>query len=153
MIAKKPICAYCHNAFNPSPLHPKQTVCTSPECQRCRRSDSHSKRIATDPDYRQACLESRKKWRDNHPGYQRSYRSKHQAYVEENRRKQKQRNQKRQLALIVKNNSAIDLKRLPARVWMTGPGLEMIVKNNLAISQVMIFQTLGKSEGASLMRL
>jgi len=30
---------------------------------------------------------------------------------------------------------------------MTGPGLEVIVKNNLAISQVMIFQTLGESEG------
>jgi len=39
------------------------------------------------------------------------------------------------------------VKRLPARVWMTGPGLEVIVKNNLAISQVMIFQTLGESEG------
>jgi hypothetical protein len=153
MIAKKPICAYCHKTFNPSPFHPKQTVCTSPDCQRRRRSDSHRKRIATDSDYRQACLESRKKWRDNHPGYQRSYRSKHEAYVEQNRQKQQQRNQKRQLALIVKNNLAIDLKRLPARVWMTGPGLEVIVKNNLAISQVMIFQTLGKSEGARPMRL
>jgi len=40
---------------------------------------------------------------------------------------------------------AIDLKRLPARVWMTGPGLESIVKNNLAISQVVIFQTVGES--------
>ena len=147
MIARKPVCAYCHNAFNPSPFHPKQSVCKSPECQRRRRSDSHRKRIATDSDYRQACIESRKKWRDNHPDYQRSYRSKHEAYVEQNRQKQHQRNQKRQLALIVKNNLAIDLRRLPARVWMTGPGLEAIVKNNLAISQVMIFQTLGESAG------
>ena len=121
MIARKPVCAYCHNAFNPSPFHPKQSVCKSPECQRRRRSDSHRKRIATDSDYRQACIESRKKWRDNHPDYQRSYRSKHEAYVEQNRQKQHQRNQKRQLALIV--------------------------KNNLAISQVMIFQTLGESAG------
>lgn len=145
MIARKPVCTYCHKAFNPSPFHPKQTACGSPECQRRRRSDSHRKRIATDSDYRQACIESRKKWRDNHPGYQRSYRSKHEAYVERNRQKQQQRNQKRQLALIVKNNLAIDLKRLSARVWLTGPGLEVIVKNNLAISQVMIFQTLGES--------
>jgi hypothetical protein len=145
MIARKPVCDYCHNAFNPSPFHPKQTVCGSPACKRRRRSHSHRKRIATDSDYRQACIESRKKWRDNHPGYQRSYRSKHEAYVQQNRQKQHQRNQKRQLALIVKNNLAIDLKRLSARIWMTGPGLEAIVKNNLAISQVMIFQTLGES--------
>jgi len=47
--------------------------------------------------------------------------------------------------LIVKNNLAIDVKRLPAEVWMTGPGLDVIVKNNLAISQVVIFQTFGES--------
>jgi len=47
--------------------------------------------------------------------------------------------------MIVKNNLAIDLKRLPAEVWMTGPGLDGIVKNNLAISQVLIFQTDGES--------
>jgi hypothetical protein len=137
MIARNPVCLYCQNTFNPSPFHPKQTVCASPECQRRRQSDYHRKRVAADSDYREACIESRKKWRDNHPGYQRSYRSKHKAYVQ----------QKRQLALIVKNNLAIDLKRLSARVWMTGPGLEAIVKNNLAISQVMIFQTLGESAG------
>jgi hypothetical protein len=147
MIARNPVCLYCQNTFNPSPFHPKQTVCASPECQRRRQSDYHRKRVAADSDYREACIESRKKWRDNHPGYQRSYRSKHEAYVQQNRQKQHQRNQKRQLALIVKNNLAIDLKRLSARVWMTGPGLEAIVKNNLAISQVMIFQTLGESAG------
>jgi hypothetical protein len=49
--------------------------------------------------------------------------------------------------LIVKNNLAIDLKQLPARVWMAGPGLDEIVKNNLAISQVVIFQTDGESKG------
>jgi hypothetical protein len=147
MIARNPVCLYCQNTFNPSPFHPKQTVCASSECQRRRRSDYHHKRIAADSDYRQACIESQKKWRDDHPDYQRRYRSKNEAYVERNRQKQQARNQKRQLALIVKNNLAIDLKRLSARVWMTGPGLEVIVKNNLAISQVVIFQTLGESEG------
>jgi hypothetical protein len=47
--------------------------------------------------------------------------------------------------MIVKNNLAIDLKRLPAEVWMTGPGLDEIVKNNVAISKVLIFQTDGGS--------
>jgi len=44
---------------------------------------------------------------------------------------------------------AIDLKQVPAQVWMTGPGLEGIVKNNLAISQVLIFQTPGESGGCA----
>jgi hypothetical protein len=147
MIDSKPICTYCHNTFTPSLFHPKQTTCTSLECQRHRKNDSHRKRITADPDYRKTCIDSRKKWRDNHPDYQRDYRSKHEAYVEQNRRMQQQRNHKRQLELIVKNNLAIDLKRLPARVWMTGPGLETIVKNNMAISQVIIFQTVGESMG------
>jgi hypothetical protein len=47
--------------------------------------------------------------------------------------------------MIVKNNLAIDVKRLPAEVWMAGPGLDGIVKNNLAISQVLIMQTVGGS--------
>lgn len=145
MKARKPICPYCHQPFDPSPFHPRQTVCLSPECQSRRRSDYHSKKIASDPDYRQVCLESQKKWRERHPDYQRSYRSRHEAYAERNRQKQWGRNQKRKLSLIVKNNLAIDLKRLPAEVWMAGPGLEVIVKNNLAISQVVIFQTLDAS--------
>jgi hypothetical protein len=57
------------------------------------------------------------------------------------------RNHKRKLSLIVKNNLAIDVKRLATEVWMTGPGLDAIVKNNIAISQVLIFQTVSESGG------
>ncbi len=148
MKVRKPVCPYCHKPFDPSPFHPKQAVCLSPECQRRRRGDYHRNKIATDSDYGQACADSRKKWRDNHPGYQRRYRSMHEEYCEQNRQKQQGRNQKRKLSLIVKNNLAIDVKRLPAEVWMTGPGLDGIVKNNLAISQVLILQTVGGSEMA-----
>ena len=147
MIDSRPICTYCHNHFTPSLFHPHQTTCTSPECQRRRKNDSHRKKIETDPDYKKTCIESRKKWCDNHPDYQRSYRLKHEAYVEQNRQMQQQRNHKRQLELIVKNNLAIDIKQLPARVWMTGPGLEAIVKNNIAISQIVIFQAVSESRG------
>lgn len=145
MRARKPVCPHCHQPFDPSPFHPKQTVCNAVDCQNRRRSECHCNRIATDSDYHRACLESQKKWRENHPHYQQGYRSTHEAYVEQNRQMQRGRNQKRKLSLIVKNNLAIDLKRLAAEVWMTGPGLEGIVKNNLAISQVVIFQTLGES--------
>ncbi len=148
MKVRKPVCLYCHKPFDLSPFHPKQGVCLSPECQRHRRSDYHRNKIATDSDYRQVCADSRGKWRENNPGYQQLYRSTHEEYCEQNRQKQQGRNQKRKLSLIVKNNLAIDVKRLTARVWMTGPGLDEIVKNNLAISQVLICQTVGGSEVA-----
>jgi hypothetical protein len=148
MKVRKPVCLYCHKPFDPSPFHLKQAVCFSPECQRRRRNDYHRNKIATDPDYRQDCADSRKKWRGNNPGYQQRYRSRHEEYCEQNRQKQQGRNQKRKLSMIVKNNLAIDVKRLPAKVWMTGPGLDEIVKNNLAISQVLILQTVGGFEAA-----
>jgi hypothetical protein len=146
MNSRKPRCPYCHKPFKPSRFHPNQKVCHSPECQRKRRKDYHRKKIVIDPEYRQVCADSRKKWRENHPGYQQLYRSQHKEYCEQNRLKQHERNQKRQLSIIVKNNMAIDIKRLPAKVWMTGDGLDEIVKNNLAISQVLILQTVGGSE-------
>jgi hypothetical protein len=68
-------------------------------------------------------------------------------YVEQNRKSQRRRNQSAGSRLIVKNNLAVDVKRLPAAVRMTGPGLEAIVKNNLAISQVVVFQTVDECRG------
>jgi hypothetical protein len=144
MNTRKPVCLYCHKPFDPSPFHPQQAVCLSVLCQRRRRRDYHRKIITADPDYRQSCIDSQKKWRENNPDYQSRYRCGHEAYCDQNRQKQRIRNQKRKLSLIVKNNLAIDVKRLPAEVWITGPGLEWIVKNNLAISQVLIFQTDGE---------
>ncbi len=143
MKARKPVCPYCRKSFEPSPFHPKQAVCLSPACQRRRRNDYHRSRIATDAAYRQQCAESRKLWRESHPDYQKHYRKTHEAYTEQNRAKQRRRNQKRRLALIVKNNLALDVKRLPAQVWMAGPGLDAIVKNNLAIPEVFILHAVG----------
>ena len=150
MKARKPVCPYCCKLFEPSPFHPKQTVCLSQACQRRRRSDYHRNKIATDTAYRQQCVDSRTKWRENHPDYQRLYRNTHQAYTEQNRAKQRQRNKKRKLALIVKNNLALDVKRLPAEVWMAGPGLDAIVKNNLAIPEVFILHAVGNFTTSSL---
>jgi hypothetical protein len=150
MKARKPVCPYCNEQFVPSPFHPNQKVCLSPECQRRRRTDYHRQKVTTDSEYRLTCAESRKKWRESNPDYQSQYRDRNEDYCQGNRKKQRIRNQKRRLSLIVKNNLAIDLKRLPAEVWMTGPGLDGIVKNNLAISQVLIFQIDGDSKGGHL---
>ncbi len=149
MKSRNPICPYCCKPFEPSPFHPKQTVCPSPACQRRRRSDYHRSRVATDSGYRQQCTDSRKSWRETHPDYQRQYRETHEAYTEQNRVKQRRRNQRRKLALIVKNNLALDVKRLPAEVWVAGPGLDLIVKNNLAIPEVFILHAIATANPSS----
>ena len=145
MKARKPVCPFCYKPFDPSPFHPKQTICLSVACQHRRRSDYHRNRIATDPGYRQQCVDSRKSWREKHPDYQRHYRDSHEAYADQNREKQRGRNQRRKLTLIVKNNLAVDVKRLSAEVWLAGPGLDLIVKNNLAFPEVFILHAVGDS--------
>jgi len=120
MIAQPRVCPYCSNCFLPSAFRPDQQICSSSACQRQRRTDYHRVKIRTDPEYRQVCLESRAKWRTTHPGYQRTYRRGHPGYVEQNRRLQSRRDRKRRM--------------------------RDLVKNNLAISQVMLFQTVSSAE-------
>jgi hypothetical protein len=134
------ICRYCNKPFTQSPYHPSQEVCTSEACQRRRKREYHRKKLADDPTYRQTCADSRKNWRDNNPDYQRQYRRNNAATVERNRQKQQERNRKRRLSMIVKNNLAIDVTRSFTKVLMVGPSIGEIVKNNLAISQVMVLQ-------------
>jgi len=137
---RKIICRYCKKPFIRSPYHPKQEVCQSAECQRRRKREYHRKKIADDAVYRQTCANSRKNWRDNNPDYQREYRRNNEAASERNRVKQRERNRKRRLSVIVKNHLAIDVTRSFTEVWTIGHGLSEVVKNNLAISQVMILQ-------------
>jgi hypothetical protein len=153
---KKTICRYCKKPFTPCRYHPKQQVCLSESCQRRRKSECHRNRLAESPEYRDQCAESRKVWRENNPNYQRQYRADHPASVEQNRRKQRERNRirraqkrKERLSEIVKNSLAIDVKPLFSEVWMAGPFADEIVKNSLAISQVMILQTVAPKEALS----
>ena len=152
-LSRNPICRYCQQPFIPSLFHPQQAVCRSAACQRQRRSDYHRAKLAREPDYQQTCRDSRQKWRDRHPGYQREYRNRRPAYVERNRSQQEGRNRRRHLEGIVKNNLALDVKRLATEVWMTGPGLEVIVKNNLAISEVLVFHLLSQGRRDQCRRL
>ena len=137
---RKIICRYCRKPFAQSPYHPKQEVCLSEECQRRRKRECHSKRIDENAVYRQTCADSRQNWQENNPDYQREYRRKNEAACERNREKQRARNRKRRLSVIVKNSLAIDVTRSFTEVWTIGHGLNEVVKNSLAISQVMILQ-------------
>ena len=138
-------CRICLKPFLPSRFRPSQSVCSSPDCQRRRKTDSHSDKCRDDPEYRLVCLDSKRKWRERNRDYQGRYRDDHPAYVEHNRRQQSRRDRKRRMRHLVKNNLAFDLKSSSADVWLAGSGLGDLVKNNLAISEVMIFQTVNAS--------
>src|SRR6516225_3500218 len=122
-------CPYCPQLFQPSRFHPQQFVCGRPDCQLQRRRDYHRRKIATDPEYAQVVRDSRRKWRDAHRGYQKNYWQTHPAAAQRNRERQQQRDQKRRVRKLVKNNSALDLKCSPAQVWLVGPAADVLVKN------------------------
>jgi hypothetical protein len=133
-------CRYCQQLFQPSRYRPDQTVCSSPTCQRQRRAEYHRHRIETDPEYAQVVRDSRNKWRQAHPHYQEQYWRTHEQQAERNRQQQPQRDRKRRLTHLVKNNLALDLKQAAAQIWLVGPAADDLVKNNLASSQLFIFQ-------------
>ena len=135
-------CPYCQQWFTPSVYRPQQVVCSKAECQRRRRREYHRQKLASDAEYRQVAHESQKKWRDAHPDYLRQYRAEHPAAVTRNRQRQQVRDQKPRLAFLAKNNLALDLKRSLAKVWLVGPGVTRLAKNNLASVQLLIFQPL-----------
>jgi hypothetical protein len=99
-------CRYCQEVFQPSIYRPQQTVCGQAACQRQRQRDYHRQKIASDPLYRQVCLESPRKWRQAHPNYWKQYRQDHPERVERNRQQQRLRDQKRQQANLANNNMA-----------------------------------------------
>lgn len=136
-------CPYCQCSFRPSVYCSQQEVCSQPECQRRRRADYHRKKLAADPEYRQVVRESQKQWWDEHPQYQKQRRQADPKVVENNRKRQRQRDQKRRLQRLVRNNLALDLKHSASEVWLLGPKLHDLDRNNLASAQVLILPSVG----------
>src|SRR5215469_13589164 len=133
-------CRYCNQPFEPSRGHPQQVVCSRQACQQRRRADSREQKLAADPEYRQVCRESARKWRADHPGYWRRYRAAHPQSAERNRTRQRQRDQRQRLLHLANNNSALDLKSSVAGVWLLGPAAADLANNNLAQTQIFILQ-------------
>ena len=138
-------CPYCNSSFLASAYRPQQIVCSKPECQRRRRSDYHRKKLATDPEYFQVVRDSQKQWWDEHPDYQKQHRQQNPKLVESNRQGQRLRDRKRRVELLVRNNVALDLKHSASEVWLLGPKVGNLDKNNLASAQVLILQSLSFS--------
>lgn len=119
-------------------------MCSAAACQRQRRTEYHRQKLAADAEYAQVVRDSQRKWRESHTNYQSQYRQKNPAAAEQNRQKQQQRDRKRRVRRLVKNNVALDLKRCAAEVWLVGPAAGDLDKNNLASSQLLIFQPVAK---------
>lgn len=143
-------CRYCEQVFQPSKFHPDQSVCGGPECQQRRRADSRGQRIASDPEYRQVCQDACRKWRASRPDYWRQRRDRNPAVVERNRQQQRVRDQKRRLRDLANNNSAFDLKRSVAQVWLLGSGLEHLANNNSAPAQIWVLEALPPRRGPNI---
>jgi len=139
-LSKSRRCPYCQCCFLPSVYRPQQVVCSRAECQRQRRGDYHRQKLCTDPEYRQVARDSQRKWRQAHPDYLRQYLAQHAEAVQRNRQQQQLRDQKRRIRVLEKNNLAWDLKRSAAEVWLVGPRVKNLERNNLASAQVLIFQ-------------
>jgi hypothetical protein len=134
-------CRFCQQSFEASKFRPDQNVCSEVDCRRKRRAEYHRRKIASDAEYAEVVRDSRRKWREAHPEYQKTYRRRHAGAVERNRRLQKVRDSRRRAQLLVKNNLALDLKRCPAEVWLIGAAETSLVKNNLVPCSMLIFQT------------
>jgi hypothetical protein len=140
-------CRYCERVFQPSKFQPGQSVCSESDCQRRRRSDNRRRKIASDPEYRQVCQDSSRKWRTRNPEYWQRRRESNPAIVEHNRRLQRVRDQKRKLRDLANNNSAFDLKHSATQVWLVGAGLEHLANNNSATAQVWVLEVLPLRRG------
>ena len=138
-------CRYCQKSFQLSKFQPRQVVCGELACQRKRRTEYHRQKIAADPEYRDVCRDSPRKWRACHPDYWMRYRMEHPEAVDRNRQQQKLRDRKRHLRNLANNTSARDLKHSAAAVWLVGAGAEFLANNNSAPAQVFVIEALAPS--------
>jgi hypothetical protein len=84
--------------------------------------------------------DSRRKWREAHPNYQKNYWQTHPDAAARNRQQQRQRDQRRRVGRLVKNTLVLDLKHSAAEVWLVGPLAGDRVKNTLDTSKLLILQ-------------
>ena len=136
-------CRLCLRPFEPSRLHPEQTVCSDELCQRQRRSQNRKRMLVLDAEYRETCRDSARKWRATHRGYWKQYRAANPESAERNRVRQNHRDLRQRLAGLANNHSALDLKSSVAAVWWLGSPaghLADLANNNLASTQVFILQ-------------
>ena len=101
----------CGVLFVPCPQVPKQKFCSKKECQQARKREWNKKKLASDPEYREARDGAQQRWKNKNPNYWQDYRARHSEYTRKNREQQNIRNQKRRqnppVAKIVKTDECI----------------------------------------------
>jgi hypothetical protein len=143
-------CPYCRKNFYPSKCQREQIVCGESGCQAHRRADYRRKKIAADPSYLEACRQSARQWRKQHPDYWSAYRKAHPAGVARNRERQKARDRRQHLANLANNISASDLKLCAAKVWVLGSELHDLANNTSAPAQVWVLEALSPTGEAGI---
>jgi hypothetical protein len=99
---EKKRCANCQKEYEPNPAVKNQRYCSAKVCQKARKKGWQKDKLKTDGEYRENQAAAQKEWREKNPGYWRDYRARHPAYVEENRRKQVERNRKKRATELAK---------------------------------------------------
>ena len=140
-------CRYCQKSFQASKFQPLQAVCGEPVCQRRRRTDYHRHKIAVDPEYRNVCRDSPRKWRARNPGYWSRYRAEHPDEAARNREQQRFRDRRRRLLNLANNTSARDLKHSAAEIWLLGAAADDLANNNSAPGQIWVIEALTPFHG------
>lgn len=104
MSRRRKKCRCCREPFDPHPqTYRQQITCDKPACRSWRLRRAQKNWRGDNPLYEDSRIGKRKRWREkNGAAYMREYRGSHEAYVERNR--QKQRDRDRQKGNLVKQN-------------------------------------------------
>ena len=149
---KKRVCPHCKQEFSPNRFHPEQVVCSFPPCQRQRRNEYHRRKIATDPDYRELCANSRTYWKEKNPEYPKQHRAEPKNVNAAADKNESALAEVLRLLGHVKNTSARNTSALTVTrcfvevLWVAAADAS-VATNNLAKAKVIVFQGDLKSVG------
>ncbi len=129
----------------------EQKYCGDEECQRIRKREFHKKKMAEDEAYRRDHLQSIADWRTKQPlaQYQSTYRQTHPKYVQQNRKQQRWRNQKRRRREVIASPSVIvkgdACNSIKSGTYLLTPccrvnASEVIVKVDSFVVELSVFQ-------------
>jgi hypothetical protein len=121
-----PRCAACGEAFRLCPRVRDQKYCGKEECRRTRRRRWQRAKRQDDADYRDNQGRAQLAWARENSAYWRTYRSEHPGYVEENRKRTKERKRDRRRGTegedrFAKMDSIGDFSSVPSGTYLLVP--------------------------------
>jgi len=121
-----PRCAACGEAFRPCPRVRDQKYCGKEECRRTRRRRWQRAKRQDDTDYRDNQERVQRAWARENSAYWLTYRTEHPDYVEENRKRTKERKRDRRRRSAAKDgfakmDSIGDFSSVPSGTYLLVP--------------------------------